>query len=176
MEQKPTCSPWKGLHAGAVGCLKEALTPWVARAGAGSCKDLRTRGERTPHQSRFAGRAYDPMGDPHWSSLFLKDCTLWEGTHAGAVHEEMQPVGRSHVGEVCGELSPMRGTFTLEQGQSVRSLPPEGQGAAETMCDELPITPIPRPPVPLRGCLPVLVSTLEPFILFPLPSPAEEWE
>ena len=21
----------------------------------------------------------DPMGDPHWSSLFLKDCTLWEG-------------------------------------------------------------------------------------------------
>jgi len=42
----------------------------------------------------------------------------------------------------------MRGTFTLEQGQSVRSPPPVGQGAAETVCD---VTPIPCPPVPLRG-------------------------
>jgi len=72
-------------------------------------------------------------------------------THAGAVREELQPVGRTHVGEVCRELSPMRGTFMLEQGQSVRSLPPEGQGVAETTCDELTVTPIPRPPVTLRG-------------------------
>jgi len=63
-----------------------------------------------------------------------------EGTHTGSVHEELQrmgrthagevhevqPVGRTHVGEVCGELSPMIGRFTLEQGKSVRSLPPEG--------------------------------------------------
>ena len=39
----------------------------------------------------------------------------------------------------------------LEQGQSVRSLPPEGQGAVETMCDELTITPIPHSPLLLRG-------------------------
>jgi len=45
----------------------------------------------------------------------------------------------------------MRGTFMLEQGQSVRSPPPEGQGAAETTCNELTITSIPHPPVPLRG-------------------------
>jgi len=25
-----------------------------------------------------------------------------EGTHAGAVHEELQPVGRTHLGEVHG--------------------------------------------------------------------------
>jgi len=25
--------------------------------------------------SRFAGRTCDLLGDPHWSSLFLKDCT-----------------------------------------------------------------------------------------------------
>jgi len=31
------------------------------------------------HWSRFAGRTCDPMGDPRWSSLFLKDCTLWAG-------------------------------------------------------------------------------------------------
>jgi len=39
----------------------------------------------------------------------------------------------------------------LEQGKSVRSPPPEGQGAAETTCDELTVTPIPHPPAPLRG-------------------------
>ena len=39
----------------------------------------------------------------------------------------------------------------LEQGKSVRSPPPEEEGAAETTCDELTQTPIPRPPVLLRG-------------------------
>jgi len=39
----------------------------------------------------------------------------------------------------------------LEQGKSVRSLPPEGQGSAETTCDELTVTPIPCPPVLFRG-------------------------
>jgi len=39
----------------------------------------------------------------------------------------------------------------LEQGQSVRSPPPEEEGAAETTCDELTVTPIPRPPAPLEG-------------------------
>jgi len=41
--------------------------------------------------------------------------------------------------------------FMLELGKSVRSPPPEAQGAAETTCDELTVTPIPRPPVPLGG-------------------------
>ena len=58
-------------------------------------------------------------------------------------------MGRTHVGEVHGELSSMRGTFMLEQGQNVRSPPPEGQGAAETTRDELTLTPIPCPPAPL---------------------------
>ena len=38
----------------------------------------------------------------------------------------------------------------LEQGKSVRSPPPEEEGAAETTCDELIATSIPRPPVPLQ--------------------------
>jgi len=40
---------------------------------------------------------------------------------------------------------------TLEQGQSVRSPSPEEEGAAETTCDELTVTPIPCLPAPLRG-------------------------
>jgi len=39
----------------------------------------------------------------------------------------------------------------LELGQSVRSPPPEEEGAAETTCDELTAAPIPRPPALLRG-------------------------
>jgi len=63
-------------------------------------------------------------------------------------------MGRTHIGEVCGEVSPMRGTFMLEQGESVRSPPPEEEGAAETVCDELTVTPIPHPSAPLGvgGC------------------------
>jgi len=55
------------------------VTPWRASTGAGSWQDLWTHGERSPHRSRSAGRACDLMGDPRWSSLFLKDGTLWEG-------------------------------------------------------------------------------------------------
>jgi len=41
--------------------------------------------------------------------------------------------------------------LTVEQRKSVRSPPPEEKRAAERKYDELTATPIPRPPVPLRG-------------------------
>ena len=67
-----------------------------------------------------------------------------------SVPEELQPVGRTHVGEVHGELSPVGGTPRWSRGK-VRSPAPEEEGAAEATCDQLIITPIPRPPVPLAG-------------------------
>jgi len=36
-------------------------------------------------------------------------------------------------------------------GSSVRSPPSEEEGAAETTCDKLAVSPIPRLPVPLGG-------------------------
>ena len=39
----------------------------------------------------------------------------------------------------------------LEQGNDERSPPPEDEEAAETPCDELTVTPTPRPPVLRRG-------------------------
>jgi len=59
------------------------VNPWGACAGSGSCQDLWLHGETSALWSRFAGRAGEPMGDPHWSSLFLKDCTPWEGPTLG---------------------------------------------------------------------------------------------
>ena len=55
-------------------------------------------------------------------------------------------MGRTHIGEFCGELSPMGGTAHRSRGRkSVRSPAPEDEGAAETTCDELTPTPIPHP-------------------------------
>ena len=71
-----------------------------------------------------------------------------ERTHAGTDLEELQPSGRTHVGEVPGGLSPVGETPHWSR-RGVRSPPPEEEGAAETTCDELTPTPIPRPPVPL---------------------------
>jgi len=55
--------------------------------------------------------------DQYWSSLFLKDCTSWEGPTLGQFVEELQPVGRTHFGEVCGGLSPVRGTPRWSKGR-----------------------------------------------------------
>ena len=75
MEQISTCSP---SHARAGGFPKEAVTLWEPRSGAGSWQDLRIFGERSP-RSRFSGRTRDPVGDPRWSSVLLKDCMPWKG-------------------------------------------------------------------------------------------------
>ena len=83
----------------------------------------RTCGERSPRWSRFAGRTCDPVGDPRWSSLLLKDCTLWmgptleqfvkncspwEGLTLEKFVEDCLPWEGPHAGagEACEESSP----------------------------------------------------------------------
>ena len=68
-----------GPYPRADGHPKEAVTPQRAHIGAGSWQDLWACGQTTSHWSGFAGRTCDPLGDPCWSSLFLKDCTSWKG-------------------------------------------------------------------------------------------------
>ncbi|GAB0206886.1 hypothetical protein GRJ2_003154200 [Grus japonensis] len=75
----------------------------------------------TPEQVDAPKGGRDPVGSLHWSRLLAGPVDSWR--------EE-----------------PM-----LEQGKNVKSPPPEEEGVAETMCDELTTTPIPRPPVPLGG-------------------------
>ena len=78
MEQISTCSPWRTPYQSR--WMSEGVCdPVGSHTGASSWQDLWPRGERSPRWSRFAGRTCDPVGDPRWSSLFLKVCTLWKG-------------------------------------------------------------------------------------------------
>lgn len=90
------------------------------------------------------------MGDPCWSSLFLRGCTLLEGTHSGAICEELQPAGRTRFGQAHGERTVSSGRDpTLEQVDSVKESPPskeKGVAKTETVCDELTAAPILHPP------------------------------
>ena len=61
--------PMEETHAGAGGCLKEAVTPWEAHAGAGSWQDLWPCGE---------------SGGPTGAG-FLAGVVTPRGTHTGEV-------------------------------------------------------------------------------------------
>ncbi|RMC15236.1 hypothetical protein DUI87_07421 [Hirundo rustica rustica] len=90
--------PMEERQARASGCPKEAVIPWEACTGVGSWQGLWPHAERSPCWSRFPGRTCDP----------------------GAAHEELQSMGRTHIEEVGGGLSPMGG-----RGKNERSLLPE---------------------------------------------------
>ncbi|KAF4787754.1 hypothetical protein TURU_168923 [Turdus rufiventris] len=84
--------------------------------------------ERAAHTgAMFLGRARDPTRVPHWSSLFLKDCTLW---NRPTLEQFMESHGKN---------------LRLEQGKSVRSPACEEKRAAETASDELIQPPFPIP-------------------------------
>jgi len=83
----------------------------------------------------FSGRTSDPIGDPCWNSLFLKDCTAWEGPTLGQFVENCLPWKGPHAGAGA-------------DGEKSSS---EEEGATETTCDELTTAPVPHPPALLRG-------------------------
>ena len=110
MEQISTCSPWRTLCQGSW-MPKEAVTPWTPCAGPGSWQDLWTRGERSPHWSRFVGRTCDPVGEHTLEQSVPEELHPWEGLM-------LQPVGRTHAGEVHAELPPMGGTPCWSRGRA----------------------------------------------------------
>lgn len=90
-----------------------------------------------PRWSRWMPEGRDAEGSLRWSSLFLKDRTLWKGPM-------LELVVRTHAGEVHGGQCPVGGTPRRSRAR-VRSPLPVEEGAVET-CDELSATPIPCPP------------------------------
>ncbi|PKU44432.1 hypothetical protein llap_5264 [Limosa lapponica baueri] len=45
---------------------------------AGVCALKETSAHGEPMQEQAFWQELCPIGDPHWSSMFLKDCTLWK--------------------------------------------------------------------------------------------------
>ncbi|TRZ13304.1 hypothetical protein HGM15179_013794 [Zosterops borbonicus] len=84
-----------GPHTGG-GCAFTRSLCW--------CRFLWAHREMSPHWSTVTVRTGDRTGT-HWSSLLLEGCTL-QGTHGRAMCE-LQPVVRTHTGEINGGLSPV---------------------------------------------------------------------
>ncbi|KAJ7395469.1 hypothetical protein BTVI_154681 [Pitangus sulphuratus] len=93
-----------GSHAGAGGCLKEAVTPWKAYAGESPGRNCGPM-ERRAHTGvgLLAGPVTLKQSDPE--GLYPMG-----GIHAAEVHEELKPLGNSHIRKVDGVLSPVGGT------------------------------------------------------------------
>lgn len=90
-QSSPWCSLWVSMvEQRSPCCLEASCDPKLD--GAGSWQELQSL-EMSPHRVRAVPR---PHGDSSWSSLFLRNCTLWRGptleedcfmwlgTHAGA--------------------------------------------------------------------------------------------
>ena len=120
----------------------EAVTLWKACTGAGSWQDLWTHGVRGPHAGAgFTGRTCDPC----WSSLFLKDCTLWKG-----------PMVEQFIKNCSPWEAPMLEQFVENyllwvEPHAGAGEESEQEREAEAVCDELTTTPIPHAPAPFVG-------------------------
>ena len=88
-----------GPQAGSGGAWRRLWPCGEPHAGAGSWQDLWPRGG--PKVEQPVPEGWHPM----------------EGTHAGAVCAELQPMGRTHVEEVGGGWSPVGGTPHWTRGR-----------------------------------------------------------
>ncbi|RMC01173.1 hypothetical protein DUI87_22264 [Hirundo rustica rustica] len=90
-------NPMEDSQARPGGCLKQTVTPWETSTGAGFWQDLWPHREKSLRRSRFAVWTCDPTRN--FYCLFLNEYIMGE-THAGAVNEELQPMGRTSTGTV----------------------------------------------------------------------------
>ena len=97
----------------------------------------------SPRWSRFAGRTCDPAGDPRWSSLLLKDCTPCKGPMLEQFMKNCSPWEGLTLEKFVEDC------LLWEKPHTGAEEEHEQEGVAETTCDELTATPIPRPPAPL---------------------------
>ena len=72
------------------------------------------------------GRTCGPVGDPRWSSLFLKDCTPWMGPMLEQFVKNCSPwegltlekfVEDCSPWKACGGLTPVGGTPRWSRGR-----------------------------------------------------------
>ena len=122
---------WQGFDSG--GATREWLLWEAARSfpclWQSQCQPALCREDLTPEQ--VCWQDFWPCGGP---------------TLEQSVHEGLQPVGRTHVGEVCGELSPVRGTPRWSRGRVWGVLPPRSKEQQRHVMNW------PQPPFPILLC------------------------
>lgn len=89
---------------------KESVALWGPHTGAGSWQDLLTMERGAMLKQVFWQDLWLHGKQPEWSSLFMKNCSLFHLVKQTHVHEGLQPLGRTCIGEFHGELSPKQGT------------------------------------------------------------------
>ena len=106
-----------GPHVGAGGCPKEAVTLWKACTGSGSCGTCRPVEREEPTLKHVCCQYSWPHGGLSVEPSVPEGLQHVERILAGAVGEELRPTGRTHIGEVCGGLSPVGGTPWWSRGR-----------------------------------------------------------
>lgn len=109
----------------------------------GLLEEATDHGEKPAPNHLFFLLELGSMGDPLWSSLFLKAFPM-KGTHAGATPGELQPMGRTSCCSSYRTVSCWRGPHA-RAGEFC-----EEEEAAEMWCYELTATTILHPPAPLK--------------------------
>jgi len=85
-----------GPHAGAGGCaLKEVVTLCWKQAPGRNCSPV----ESSPQWSRFSSKTYSPCKGPTLEQSVPEGLHPMERNHARGVLQELQPMGRTAIGE-----------------------------------------------------------------------------
>ncbi|GAB0179334.1 acid sphingomyelinase-like phosphodiesterase 3b [Grus japonensis] len=81
--------------------VRQAVPRQPMEVHGGADSHLQPMEDPMPEQVDAPEGGCDPVGSPRWGRFAGRTCDSMEGTHAGAVNEELQPVERTHIGEVC---------------------------------------------------------------------------
>ncbi|TRZ19277.1 hypothetical protein HGM15179_007833 [Zosterops borbonicus] len=134
------CSPWRstGMQRSICSpCRNPCQRRWMPKGGCES-------GEAHSGESSWQDLWLSGEMSPSWSSLLLKDCTLWKRPTLEQYVKKCSPWEVTTLEKFAEDCSFGRDP-TLEERKSMKNLSPEEEGAAETMSDELTTVPITHP-------------------------------
>ena len=112
--------------------LKEAVTPWGARAGAGSCQDLQTHGERSTHQSSLLAGLVTVWGTQAGAGCSWRTAPYGKNPYWGSSWRAA-PHGKDSRWRSLWELSSVRGTSHWSRRVSVFPLRRKEQQSQRVM-------------------------------------------
>jgi len=98
--------------------VRQAMPLKPMEVHSGADLHLQPRQDPTTEQGDASEGGCDPVGNLCWSRLLAGPVDhLMERIHSGAVCEELQPLERTHVGQVQGEQPPTGGIPCWNRGR-----------------------------------------------------------